>query len=73
MEAPRAFGKPLPIHKVTITVSLLEASMIRKLREYEFGQFTIYKNAGQPNRIVIGGSEMLNEQDGMEIAENILD
>lgn len=43
-----------------IEVSDYEAAMIKKLREHQFGQFTIYKNQGQPTRIVIGGSEILD-------------
>lgn len=45
---------------ILIEVSDFEAAMIKKLREHHFGQFTIYKNNGQPTRIVIGGSEILD-------------
>lgn len=37
-----------------------EAVMILELREHQFGQFTIHKNMGEPTRIVIGGSKILD-------------
>jgi len=53
---------------IKIEVSLFEASLIKKLRTYEFGTFTVHKIKGEPRRIEIGGSEMLDELAGKSLA-----
>jgi hypothetical protein len=41
-------------------LSASEAAMIIELRQHRFGQFTIHKNMGEPTRIIIGGSKILD-------------
>ena len=54
--------------EIIIKVSLLEASMILKLRKYDYGEFRIIKMNGNPTRIILEGSEMLKASDGMVLA-----
>jgi len=54
--------------EIIIKVSLLEASMILKLRKYNYGEFKIIKMNGNPTRIVLEGSEMLKASDGMALS-----
>lgn len=54
--------------EIIIKVSLLEASMILKLRKYDYGEFRIIKMNGNPTRIILEGSEMLKASDGLELA-----
>jgi len=54
---------------ILVKLSLAEAAMVKKLREYPFGQFTIHKTNGEPIRIVIGGSEIIDAKEGMALAE----
>jgi hypothetical protein len=53
--------------RIIVEVSLYEASMLKKLRQDQFGQFTVHKVEGEPMRITIGGSEMLKEDDGLDM------
>ena len=53
--------------KILVLVSLLEAALIKKLREYDFGEFKVIKQDKEPRRVVIGGSEYLKEEDGMTL------
>jgi hypothetical protein len=54
--------------EIIIKVSLLEASMILKLRKYDYGDFGVTKMAGNPTRVIYKGSEMLKASDGLELA-----
>lgn len=56
------------VPKITIVVSLYEAALIKKLREFQFGMFTVHKDNNEPRRVVMGGSEMLNMRDGKDLA-----
>ena len=53
--------------KILVLVSPLEAALIKKLREYDFGEFKVVKQDKEPRRVVIGGSEYLKEEDGMAL------
>ena len=53
--------------RILVLVSLLEAALIKKLREYDFGEFKVIKQDKEPRRVVIGGSEYLKEEDGMTL------
>lgn len=55
-----------------VRLTKLEASLIKKLREFEFGQFSlvVYKVKGQPIRIEkaeINESFILSEKDGLDL------
>ncbi len=52
---------------VNIVVSLLEAAMIKTIRNYEYGSFTVHKLSGEPRRIEILGSEILKPEDGKKL------
>ena len=55
--------------EITIEVTLLEAALIKKLRQYNYGEFTIVKMGGNPTRIIrIEDSEILKENDGKSLA-----
>lgn len=54
--------------KIKVEVTMFEAALIKKLRTYEFGTFTVHKIKGEPRRIEIGGSEMLDEMSGKSLA-----
>jgi len=53
--------------RIKIEVSLLEAAMIFQLRKYDYGEFRIIKISGDPIRIIIEGSEILKEADGLQL------
>lgn len=57
---------------VNIKLSGYEAALIRKLREFEFGEFRVIKQRGEPRRCESIGSEILKESEGLalEIEEN---
>jgi len=58
--------------EIIIRVSLLESSMILKLRQYDYGEFTIVKMGGNPTRIIrIEDSKILKESDGKSLAISI--
>ena len=53
--------------KIKILVTELEAAMVKKIREFEFGTLTVHKIKGEPNRVEIGTSEMLLGRKGREL------
>lgn len=55
-------------YSVKMVLSALEADMIRKIRKYKFGEFTIIKQKGEPRRVILGGSQFLKESNGMKYA-----
>lgn len=55
------------VETIKVTLTIKEASMIYKLRKYDFGQFTIHKMNGDPVRIIIGGSEALQDEDAIKL------
>lgn len=57
-------------NKGYVLLSAQEAAMIKVLRESDFGQWTVYKNNGEPTRIIKGGSEMLDAKVGEELFEH---
>jgi len=59
--------------KILIEVSPLEAALLYKLRKYAYGKFTVYKIKDEPKRVEIGGSEILNEKDGLKLSTSLLD
>ena len=58
---------------ITITVSLFEAAMIYKLRQYPFGQFTIHKADDEPRRVTFGASEMIKEEDALKLLQQSIE
>lgn len=51
-------------------ISIYEAVLIKKLRENDFGSWTVTKTEGQPRRIVKGGSEMIDPEEGKGLFED---
>lgn len=54
--------------KIFIEVSAYEAAMIKKIRLYNFGNFQIIKMNGEPRRVIMGGSETLDGNEGLDLA-----
>jgi len=59
------------IHKVLVAITTLEAAVIIKLREFEYGEMTIKKREGKPYQIVKGGTEILDANSGLELEDAI--
>ena len=55
------------IKKVLVEVTPLEAAVLMKLREFEYGEMTIKKKEGKPYQIVKGGTEILDERLGLNL------
>lgn len=61
------------IEQCWIKVSLLEAAMVKKIREEaHYGTFVVTKQKGQPRRVVIQGSEILTEEEGLGLSAESL-
>jgi len=56
---------------ITIQVSLLEAALIKKLREVEYGKFVVFKQKNRPWRVKTEDSNILNEKEGLELSTDI--
>lgn len=52
-----------------VLVSNWEAAMLKRLRKYDFGTWTVIKTDGQPRRIVEGGSSLLDGDEADELFE----
>ena len=59
------------IKKVLVAVTTLEAAVIKKLREFDYGEMTIKKREGKPYQIVKGGTEILDERSGLDLEDVI--
>lgn len=57
--------------KIFIEVSAYEAAMIKKIRLYNFGTFQVIKMNGDPRRVILGGSETLDENEGLDLAVDL--
>lgn len=53
---------------IVIEVTLFEAALLKKLRSFEFGTITIHKIKGEPRRVEVGTSEMLDDREGSSLA-----
>lgn len=62
------------VETVFVRISILEAAMLRVLRQYPYGTFIVEKKKGQPRYVKPQGSEILSENDGWAfVAENLAD
>jgi len=52
-----------------VLVSNWEAAMLKRLRKYDFGTWTVIKTDGQPRRIVEGGSSLLGGDEADDLFE----
>ena len=59
------------IKKVLVSVTTLEAAVLIKLREFDYGEITIKKREGKPYQIVRGGTEILDEREGLNLKDAI--
>ena len=59
------------IKNVLVSVTTLEAAVILKLREFDYGEMTIKKREGVPYQIVKGGTEILDERSGLNLEDAI--
>ncbi len=57
-----------PEKMIRVEISAKEADLIKKLRKYSFGKFTIHKANGILVRIVSNDSQMIDEKGGLELA-----
>ena len=60
-------AEPAESKKIYIEVSIWEAAVIKKLRRYSHGELTVHILGGKPQRVVWGGSELLREEDGLDL------
>ena len=58
---------------IVVKISILEAAMLRILRQYRFGTFIVEKRRGQPRFVKPQGSELLKEEDGYAFAVESLE
>jgi len=63
--------RPKEIQSVLVTVTTLEAAVILKLREFDYGEITIKKREGKPYQVVKGGTEILDESTGLDLEDAI--
>lgn len=54
---------------IMVELSPKEAHLIAILRQKDFGRFTIHKQGGEPIRIEIEESKLLEEDQGMHIGD----
>lgn len=59
-------------YKVNVPLTLLEASLIKELRNTIFGEITVFKQRGQPIRIEVRSSIILKKEDGMTIEDSVV-
>ena len=60
------------IKSVLLIVTPLEAAVIAKLREFDYGEMTIKKREGLPYQVIKGGCEILTRRMGMNIKDAIV-
>jgi hypothetical protein len=53
-----------------VLISSYEAALLKRLRRFDYGTWTVVKTEGQPRRIVEGGSTMLEVGEADELFEN---
>lgn len=58
-------AKPEKTAKIEVTAK--EAHLLKCLRQYSFGKFTIFKADGKLIRVEASESILLNEEDGMKL------
>lgn len=56
-----------PDFYVKIVLSSYEAALIRKLRKFEWGDFVVLKQFGEPRKCDAQESSFLDESDGMAL------
>ena len=68
---PTQFVPHRPQEEVVIKVTKREALLLKKLRKYVFGKFTIHKANGLLIRIEIEESQIINEDDYIDLKDMI--
>lgn len=63
--------KVQPITKVAVILTPQEAVVIKKLREFEFGELTIKKREGRPYQILASQSTLVRYEEGLELEESL--
>jgi len=64
----KPFVPSRPEKMITIEVSGKEADLIKKLRGYSFGKFTVHKANNLLVRVEIQDSQMIKEENGLDLA-----
>jgi len=65
---PEPFVPSKPEKMIVIEVSGKEADLIKKLRKYSFGKFTVHKANNLLVRVEIQDSQMIKEEGGLDLA-----
>ena len=65
---PEPFTPKQPEKMIEVLVSAREAHLLKVLRKYNFGKFTIHKMNGLVIRIEANESQLLNEKEGLDLA-----
>ena len=65
---PNPFTPPPPEKMILVQVSAKEADLIKKLRQYSYGNFVVYKANGILVRVEIKDSQMIEEESGLDLA-----
>jgi hypothetical protein len=58
---------------IVVELSPKEAHLISILRQKDFGRFTIHKQSGEPVRIEIEESRLIEEEKGFEIGDVVVE
>jgi len=61
--------KAQPITKVAVILTPQEAVVIKKLREFDFGELLIKKRGGQPYQILASQSTLVRYEEGLNLED----
>lgn len=62
----------LKVKKVLVALTVLEADLIRIIREHKYGQGRFKVNEGQPYQLFFEESKILCEQGGLDIEGSLI-
>jgi hypothetical protein len=63
--------KAKPITKVAVILTPQEAVVIKKLREFDFGELLIKKREGKPYQVLASQSTLVRYEEGLELKEGL--
>jgi len=66
---PKPFVPHQPEKMIMKKISVREAILITKLRKYPFGKFIVHKLNNLLLRVEIQDSQLINEEDGLDLAD----
>ena len=59
--------KAKPITKIAVILTPQEAVVIKKLREFDFGELLIKKREGKPYQVLASQSTLVRYEEGLEL------